>query len=80
MKPSDLHDTLQEAATVAHLLHSSFTAQCNKVEALERELAARPTEWAYQQACKALWHWRDEAARLAKIAGVEPRRLPTDRN
>lgn len=34
---------------------------------------AGPTQWAYDQTCKALHHWRDEARRLGKIAGVEPR-------
>lgn len=39
-----------------------------------KELEARaPTEWAYAQACQALAHWRKEARRLGKIAGVEPR-------
>ena len=47
----------------------------DRITDLERDLAARPTDWAYEAACKALWHWRDEAARLAKLAGVEPRQM-----
>lgn len=46
---------------------------CNKdarIAELEAELASRPTTWAYDAACKALHHWREEAARLGKIAGV----------
>ena len=35
----------------------------------------RPTQDAYNAACRALHHWRDEAARLAKLAGVEPRQM-----
>lgn len=39
------------------------------------ELERRPTVEAYDAACKALWHWRKEAKRLAKLAGVEPRQM-----
>lgn len=45
------------------------------VEKLEAELAARPTQWAYEAACKALVHWRTEAKRLGKLAGVTPREM-----
>ncbi len=34
-----------------------------------------PTQDAYEAACKALAHWREEAKRLGKIAGVEPREM-----
>lgn len=37
-----------------------------KAYELEAELASRPTAWAYEQACKALHHWRAEAERLAR--------------
>jgi hypothetical protein len=33
------------------------------------------TQDAYDAACKALAHWRKEARRLAKIAGVKPREM-----
>lgn len=36
---------------------------------------AIPTPDAYYAACKALHHWREEAERLGKIAGVEPRTM-----
>lgn len=42
---------------------------------LAKELAARPTTEAYEAACKALAHWRKEAKRLGKIAGVTPREM-----
>lgn len=38
-----------------------------RVAELERELALRPTQWAYKQACDALWKWRAEAKRLSGI-------------
>lgn len=34
-----------------------------------------PTQDAYDAACKALAHWRKEAARLGKIAGETPREM-----
>jgi hypothetical protein len=34
-----------------------------------------PTQDAYDAACAALHHWRSEARRLAKLAGVEPRQM-----
>ena len=37
--------------------------------------AHTPTQEAYDAACKALHHWREEAARLGKIAGVTPREM-----
>lgn len=49
-----------------------------RIERLELELASRPTEFAYDAACKALHHWRSEAKRLAELLGVEPRQM--DRN
>ena len=49
--------------------------QSNRIAELELELAKRPTEWAYKQACKALAHWRKEAKRCAKLAGVMPRQM-----
>jgi hypothetical protein len=42
---------------------------------LERQLSERPTNWAYEAACKALWHWRVEAERLGKICGEEARKM-----
>ncbi len=36
-----------------------------------------PTQDAYDAACKALAHWRAEAKRLGKIAGVKPREMAT---
>jgi hypothetical protein len=75
MRPSDLADNLRLAAITAELLNASHSAQCDRVEQLEKELASRPTVWAYQQACKALDHWRGEAKRLGELAGVEPRTL-----
>lgn len=76
MSPSALADTLRHAAVVAELLYSSHSAECERIETLERELAARPTEWAYARACKVLEHWRAEAARLGALAGVEPELPP----
>ena len=40
-----------------------------------REDTITPTQEAYDAACKALHHWREEAARLGKIAGVTPREM-----
>ena len=37
-------------------------------------MIAAPTQDAYDAACRALAHWRAEAKRLGKIAGVKPRR------
>ena len=37
--------------------------------------ATTPTQDAYDAACKALHHWRAEAARLALLAGIEPRQM-----
>ena len=34
-----------------------------------------PTQDAYDATCKALAHWRKEAKRLGKIAGVTPREM-----
>lgn len=39
MKPSDLHETLKMAATVAGMLHAGFEAQCEKIEHMEAVLA-----------------------------------------
>lgn len=36
---------------------------------------SEPTEWAYSQACKALAHWRKEAARLGKKYREAPRQM-----
>lgn len=75
MSPSALADTLRHAATVADLLYTSHSASQDRIEELEKALAARPTEWAYQQACRALEHWREEAKRLGGIAGEVPRQM-----
>lgn len=50
-------------------------AKDQKIADLEKELSSRPTYWAYQQACKAIEHWRKEAKRLGKKAGVVPREM-----
>jgi hypothetical protein len=34
-----------------------------------------PTQEAYDAVCKALWHWREEAARLGRICGETPREM-----
>lgn len=75
MAPSELHDVLQRAAVTAQLTWASLAGSCDRIDELERELASRPTQDAYEAACKALHHWREEAARLAKLAGVEPRQM-----
>jgi len=36
---------------------------------------AHPTQDAYDAACKALAHWRKEAKRLGRLAGVTPREM-----
>lgn len=36
---------------------------------------AVPTAYAYDAACKALDHWRKEAKRLGRLAGVTPRQM-----
>lgn len=76
MKPSELADALRLASITADLMYAGYSAQCEKIEALEKELAARPTELAHLQACRALDHWRDEAHRLAIRLGVEPVPMP----
>lgn len=50
----------------------------DRIEGLEAELQARPTQFAYDAATKALWHWRNEAARLGKKAAEEPRQMVHD--
>lgn len=40
---------------------------------------AYPTPWAYEAACKALRHWREEAQRLGKLAGQKPRQMKRTR-
>lgn len=57
------------------ILRRTLTEARQENKTLKRELASRPTAWAYEQTCKALHHWRDEADRLGKIAGEEPRRM-----
>lgn len=37
-----------------------------------------PTSYAYEAACKAMWHWRAEAERLGAIAGEKPRQMQHD--
>lgn len=75
MGPEELGDALRRAAIVADLLYASHGGSCDRIESMEREIAARPTREAYEAACKALHHWRKEAKRLAKLAGVEPRQM-----
>jgi hypothetical protein len=36
---------------------------------------AVPTTDAYDAACKALAHWRNEAKRLGRLAGITPREM-----
>jgi hypothetical protein len=57
------------------VLRSTIKARDAEIVRLQEALADRPTTWAYEQACKALHHWREEAARLGQIAGEEPRRM-----
>lgn len=58
-----------------HPVGGSMVVARHRIDTLQAELSARPTQDAYEAACKALRHWRDEAARLAKLAGVEPRQM-----
>lgn len=46
---------------------------CTRI--IDQEFTERPTVDAYEAACKALAHWRKEAKRLGKIAGVTPREM-----
>ncbi|MEQ1671412.1 MAG: hypothetical protein ABL893_11180, partial [Hyphomicrobium sp.] len=57
------------------MLRSTLTEARQENKTLRRELASRPTSWAYEQACKALHHWRAEAKRLGHIAGEEPEEM-----
>ena len=41
----------------------------------KREAEQVPTQDAYAAACKALAHWRKEAKRLGRLAGVRPREM-----
>ena len=48
----------------------------NANKALRALMALKaPTPDAYEAACKALAHWRKEARRLGKLAGVAPREM-----
>lgn len=60
----------------------SLCWKCERIEEQEAEiirlqalLGSRPTQWAYDQACEALHHWRAEAERLARSAGDVPRQM-----
>lgn len=68
--------TLTEMSKTIALTHEQvwerYVAQHKRIEELE---AHTPTQDAYDAACKALAHWRKEAKRLGKIAGVEPRKM-----
>ncbi len=54
---------------------TAFSDAHNRIRDLEAQLADRPTRDAYDAACKALTHWRKEAARLGRMAGVIPREM-----
>lgn len=75
LKLSELSEVLRDAATTASMVIAGLEAANDRIECLEKELASRPTTWAYEQACKALRHWREEARRLGNLAGEEPRQL-----
>lgn len=47
-----------------------------RIKELENSI---PTPEAYAAACMALTHWRAEARRLAKSAGVKPREMKLSR-
>lgn len=57
------------------LLRRTLTEARQENKTMRRELASRPTAWAYEQACKAMAHWRAEAERLARLAGDVPRQM-----
>lgn len=57
------------------MLRRTLTEARQENKTLRRELSSRPTAWAYDQACKALHHWRAEAERLARSAGDVPRQM-----
>lgn len=75
MSPSALADVLRAASITASITYGALQGANDRIETLERELATRPTEWAYEQACKALRHWREEAERLGAMAGAPPRQM-----
>ena len=53
--------------------------ECDKSAEKDSRIAAlewaAPTPHAYAAACKALAHWRREAKRLGRLAGVKPREM-----
>ncbi len=60
--------------TMLGTIEASFDKD-ERIAQLEAEIRSLPTRWAYDQSCKAVRHWRREARRLAKLAGVEPREM-----
>ena len=55
------------------LIDQRWCTICGAGPCIER--MAHPTQDAYDAACKALAHWRKEAKRLGRLAGVTPREM-----
>lgn len=60
-------------------LEASLADRDRQIGDLRSELSSRPTADAYNAACKALAHWRKEAKRLGRLAGVPPREMKAKR-
>lgn len=62
-------------AAIRAAVSSALASGAERERALREELAARPTQWAYEQTCKALHaHTDAERAALAQLASVTAER------
>lgn len=67
-RPADFVHVSPTATGVTVTLRSPLS------DALE---ALPPTRHAYEAACRALAHWREEARRLGEVSGEPPRPMAT---
>ncbi len=78
-----IDEIISDLEAVAKNFDKGWRAEAPTMAALFRRAArdlmgaTTPTHDAYDAACKALRHWRDEAARLGALAGEEPRQMET---
>ena len=75
---NELNNLLEQATKershhyVGHVILKAY-AEIVKLRLEAMSANRSPTQFAYDAACKALEHWRQEARRLAKLAKTEPR-------
>lgn len=81
MGKRSIDEVILDFEAVAANFDKGWRAEAPTMAALFRRAASdlmsatTPTQDAYDAACKALDHWRAEASRLGKLAGVEPRQM-----